>query len=235
MMRTLITAATLLATLSGCASISYSRYVAEELGLRDNPLRKPGVISYLETLPLAQLMLTPEGRGGTLFVLAEREGRRELWVDAGGARIYSQAGVLEGSAGVLGLSERLEEWAFETGDSPLSPLYGAWSEAPLTFVRWVERVQGSASEQRVTLFRETMDVLDVLSRQVAARRYTEQIKDERGHRWRNQYWVLENSGYVIKSRVRPLHERGWVTLEVTKMPRLDEAAATPGPLNVELQ
>lgn len=206
--------------ITGCSKLSYSRFLSEELGLRGNPLRDPGVINYLETLPLAQLMLVPQGRGGTLFVLADRRGEVEVWVDSAGARLYRRDGHFEGSEGVSALPLRVENWDLNGGRF----IWPGLGEASPTkrFVRWVELPDESFSEQQIELFDEGPEILSILSAQVPTRRWREEVMDEYGRRWKNHHWVLDVPGYVVRSRMRTHAETSWVTIETMKMPRKPE-------------
>lgn len=205
---------------SGCARVSFSRFLGEQLGLTGGRLANEEVAAFLQNLPVAQMLVQTPGRNPSVFLLASLEGTREVWVDAAGLRLVRDRGQvievpqLAGLRGQFQSLSPLDASPFGLDRSEAEP---AESSHRLDTVRFL--IDGPRiSEQRVRLEIKGEVQLAVANGGVPVLEVHEEVEDEAGRRWVNRHWLLLPSRYVLRSDFKWEYAAPRLRLDVLKAP-----------------
>lgn len=212
--------AVMVVTTSGCARITFSRFLGEQLGLSGGRLANEEVAAFLQNLPVAQMLVQTPGRNPSVFLLASLEGTREVWVDAAGLRLVRERGQIIEVPQLPGLRGQFQTL------SPLDASPFGLDHAKSTTERFPDSLDtvrfltdgARMSEQRVRLVPKGEVRLAVGQAQVPVLEIHEEVEDEAGRRWVNRHWLLLPSQYVLRSDVKWDHAAPRLRLDVLKAP-----------------
>lgn len=208
------------ATTTGCARVSFSHFLGEQLGLTGGRLENEDVTAYLQNLPVAQMLVQAPGRNPSVFLLASLEGTREVWVDAAGLRLVRDRGQvvevpqLSGLSGQFQTLSPLDASPFGTGGVESK---GTEFNGRLDTVRFL--IDGPRiSEQRVRVEPQGEVQLTVANGKIPVLEVHEHVEDEAGRRWVNRHWLLLPSHYVLRSDFKWDHAAPRLRIDVLKAP-----------------